>query len=60
MSRHYRARDGVGQGTCLDEPSYTLFEDFELMRVDLGHNIFKIMINSYLNSLKVGFNVIIS
>lgn len=63
ISHHYRALDDGDRGICLGEGERTLFEDFELMWVHLRHNIFKIdfkMINSYLNSLKVCFNVIIS
>lgn len=63
ISHRYRAFGAGDRGICLDDGGDTLFEDFELMGVDLRHNIFKIdfkMINLYLNSLKVGFNVIIS
>jgi len=47
-SRYYCARDRAGRSTCLGGWLCTLFEEFELMRIDLGQNIFKIMINSNL------------
>ena len=42
ISHHYHVLDAEGQDICLDGEGSTLFEDFELMWVDLRHNIFKI------------------